>query len=141
MNKDEILEIINKKSDLQGYAWTIDGKTPNLINGKFEYKTNENLEFDQIQEAYITDKANNFSLRVINSDGIEHWFYNKRVDFPEEENKFKFGDKLCYPSLDSKGIKNLYFQTVYQATESQSEGFKKWKPIFQFFNGIEFSKK
>lgn len=138
LNISDLKEYLTDKK-VSGYIWYINEKNPQIISNKI-VKWNDTSEAkNQIQEAYLTDNNNTVSIRIVNSDGIEHCFINQLENFKSD--KYKIGDEVEFPS-HIKEIKTLSFKSIYKLTKSVSgEEFKTWQPVLQFFTGIILTSK
>ena len=135
ITRDDIKKCIDTRN-VTGYVWYIDKKNPQVFkNESFAFNSNTEAKC-QIQEAYLTNETGDISIRIINSDGIEHCFINKLEDFKTDTTNFKVGKKTEYPS-HINNIECLTFNNIYKLTPSLSdEGFNTWQPVLQFFTGL-----
>lgn len=131
----DFIENFNEKK-IMGYIWMTNEKSPKIYANNCllwsDLKHNSS-NYNQIQEAYVCTKE--YTVRIVNSDGLEHVFCNKIDDF-NDGNKYKTEDVKEYPShID--GIAFLHFKQVYELKTSESGAcFKQWQPIFQMFVGL-----
>ena len=136
---DAIKSFVNE-IQITGYIWYINEEKPQIFKDKIINFNNTSEAKNQIQEAYLTNSEKNISIRILNSDGIEHCFIYE-LSYFIENNDYKVNeDEIEYPS-HIKEIETLSFKQVYKLTESLSGSeFKTWQPVMQFFTGLTFKK-
>lgn len=137
-NIKDVKDFVDEKS-MTGYIWYINEENPQIIHNEIIEWNDTSEAKNQIQEAYLTDNNNTVSIRIVNSDGIEHCFINLLKEFKGD--KYKKGDEVEFPS-HIKGIETLSFKPIYKLTQSVSgEEFKTWQPVLQFFTGLTLTSK